>query len=121
MTETNAFTSTSTILNTTSSRSTTKTTTESDTIKTTKLLTATTLSTNLPKINVSQTDTEICAPAEEGPTRYLKRNLDNCDKFYSCQKLGKGRWKAHLMDCPLTTWFDDDLTNLKQKFFTFTN
>merc|ERR1711974_272304 len=33
----------------------------------------------------------------------------DCTKFYSCQKLGWGGWKANLMDCPMTTGFDTAL------------
>ncbi|TRY77381.1 hypothetical protein TCAL_07911, partial [Tigriopus californicus] len=58
----------------------------------------------------SQPDYEICADVAEHPQNYLVPHPEDCTKFYSCQSLGIGKgWIAHLMDCPETTGFDDQL------------
>ena len=70
-------------------------------------------------------DDEICAEAATSPFTYLVPNVNDCTKFYMCQRLNKGKrgsfrnWRAHLMECPKGTGFDvklrmcNWLTNLK--------
>lgn len=54
-------------------------------------------------------DNKICSEVARNPTEYLVPHPTDCTKFYSCQKLGWGGWKANLMDCPMTTGFDTAL------------
>ena len=70
-------------------------------------------------------DDEICAEATTSPFTYLVPDVNDCTKFYMCQRLNKGKrglfrnWRAHLMECPKGTGFDvklrmcNWLTNLK--------
>ena len=46
------------------------------------------------------------------PNNYLLPHPSDCTKFYMCQYLGnsvfwKGSWKAHLMQCPPKTAFEE--------------
>ena len=70
-------------------------------------------------------DDEICAEATTSPFTYLVPDVNDCSKFYMCQRLNKGKrgsfrnWRAHSMECPKGTGFDvklrmcNWLTNLK--------
>merc|ERR1719458_1018505 len=59
--------------------------------------------------NLFPDDNKICSAVARNPTEYLVPHPTDCTKFYSCQKLGWGGWKANLMDCPMTTGFDTAL------------
>eukprot|EP00095_Tigriopus_kingsejongensis_P008228 maker-scaffold591_size129331-snap-gene-0.18 protein:Tk08228 transcript:maker-scaffold591_size129331-snap-gene-0.18-mRNA-1 annotation:"hypothetical protein LOTGIDRAFT_231422" len=60
--------------------------------------------------NPPTADFEICSGVAANPQNYLVPHPEDCTKFFSCQSLGIGRgWIAHLMDCPETTGFDDQL------------
>ena len=101
-------------ISTTTSRSTT-TTLSATTIKTPtrkfKTLTTTAKTATVPTTTAKNPLSSIlCSPAEKDPTRYLVPDLNNCAKFFSCQRLGRNRWIAHHMDCPLSTGFDEDLS-----------
>jgi len=41
---------------------------------------------------------------------------NDCKKFFSCQSLGPGVWKAHHMDCPQATAFDTELKICNYKY-----
>ena len=65
-------------------------------------------------------DNRICKVVEEDPQNYWVPHKD-CNKFYMCQKLGPGKWKAHEFQCGPKTGWDDQiktcnwLRNIKKK------
>merc|ERR1719264_2026911 len=51
----------------------------------------------------------LCAGVALDPRRYLVPHPTICNKFFSCQNLGRKRYKAHLFLCPATTMFSSNL------------
>ena len=57
-------------------------------------------------------DDLICGIVAMDPNNYILPHPEDCTKFFMCQYLGKslrwkGSWKAHLMQCPPLTGFEE--------------
>ena len=63
------------------------------------------------KTATAMTDDDICAPVAKDPERFNRADPNNRCKFFSCQQLPNGGWKANSMDCPAGTIWDEKLGN----------
>jgi len=83
---------------------------EDTTMAPTTTTTTTTTTTPSPTAVTDLPDSSVlCAGVALDPRRYLVPHPTICNKFFSCQNLGRKRYKAHLFLCPATTMFSSNL------------